>query len=42
MPWIYRSDGLARLGLDKFIVDEETSRLLILAAIGGRKLHEEI
>jgi hypothetical protein len=42
LPWIYRSDGFARFGLDKLIVDEQTPWLLVFAAVRRRELNEEI
>jgi hypothetical protein len=42
MPWVDGCDGLARLGLDKLIIDEEASGLLVLAAVWGCKVNEEI
>ena len=42
VPRVDRSDSLARLGLDEFIIDEETSRLLVLATIRRSKLNEEV
>jgi hypothetical protein len=42
VPRVDGSDSLARLGLDEFIVDEETPWLLVLATIGRSKLNKEV
>jgi hypothetical protein len=41
-PRIYRCDGFSGLGLDEFIVDEESPGLLVFSSIGCCELHEEV
>ncbi len=42
VPWVYRSNGLTRLGLYKFIVDEQSSWLLVFMAVRRCELDEEV
>lgn len=42
IPRVYRSNGLAGFGRDEFVVDEQASWLLVLAAIRRCEFHEEV